>query len=124
MQRQAITAAFLLQVKNVLVKMVVKGASAHGHLSSKPESEKSQRRYVLSRDPKVFSCWGFPCGQRYPLGFFVSTHTDIQSPDSQKRKMFIFANIFPKRNALNEKQLMYNKKIKYTAVLCMSEINT
>lgn len=51
--RQAIT-AFLLQLKNVPVEMVLKGDSAHSHLYSKPESERAQRSYALSRDPKAF----------------------------------------------------------------------
>lgn len=54
MHRQAVTTAFLLQVKNVLAETVLKGDSAHGYLYSKPESERSQRSYALSRDPKVF----------------------------------------------------------------------
>ena len=57
MHHQAVTAAFLLQVKNVPVETVLKGDSAHGHLYSKSESERSQRSYALSRDPKVFPFW-------------------------------------------------------------------
>lgn len=49
MHWQAITG-----IKNVLLETVLKEDSAHGHLYSKPESERSHRSYVLSRDPKAF----------------------------------------------------------------------
>lgn len=83
MHHQAITTAFLLQVKNVRVETVLKGDSAHGHLYSKPESERSQRSYVLSRDPKVFPFGVSFVDKGTHHSSFVSTHVNIHLSASQ-----------------------------------------
>lgn len=57
------TAAFLIQVENAMVKVVLKGGSALGHPSLKARVKKVTKKLCREQRSQSFPFWGFLCRQ-------------------------------------------------------------